>query len=204
MNTRAEKPRARDIGLSFEGRAGAHNAITDIPGVMVGYTTLMEGEGEVRVGKGPVRTGVTAILPRGRREKPSPIWAGHTFLNGNGEMTGTHWINDVGYFISPVVITNTFSVGMAHHATVGWMIDQYKDFFVNDHGFSYPVIAETYDGATNDICGRHITEEHVLAALNSAASGPIQEGNVGGGTGMMTYEFKGGSGTSSRMARGDA
>ena len=199
MNVPADKPRARDIGLPFDGRTGPHNAITDIPGVMVGYTTLIEGEGEVRVGKGPVRTGVTAILPRGRREKPSPIWAGHYALNGNGEMTGTLWIGDVGHFISPIVITNTFSVGMAHHATVGWMIDQYKDFFVNDHGFSYPVIAETYDGATNDICGRHITEEHVLAALNSAASGPIQEGNVGGGTGMMTYEFKGGSGTSSRI-----
>jgi len=195
------KPRARDLGLPFEGKTGKYNSITDVSGVEVGYTTLIDGEGRLRVGKGPVRTGVTAILPRGKRNHPSPIWAGQYNLNGNGEMTGTHWINDAGYFISPVIITNTNSVGMAHHATVGWMIDRYKGFFQDDHGFTYPVIAETYDGLTNDICGRHIREEHVLAALDSAVSGPIQEGNVGGGTGMATYEFKGGTGTASRIVR---
>jgi D-aminopeptidase len=198
MTKKSAKPRARDLGLPFEGRTGKLNAITDVAGVEVGYTTLIEGEGEVRMGKGPMRTGVTAILPRGKRGIPSPIWAGHFNLNGNGEMTGTHWINDVGYFISPIVITNTFSVGMAHHATIGWMINLYRNYFQEDHGFTYPVIAETYDGFTNDICGRHIKEEHVLEALNSAKTGPILEGIVGGGTGMMTYEFKGGTGTSSR------
>ena len=197
----ATKPRARDLGLPFEGKTGKYNSITDVSGVEVGYTTLIDGEGPLRVGKGPVRTGVTAILPRGKRDHPSPIWAGQYNLNGNGEMTGTHWINDVGYFISPVIITNTNSVGMAHHATIGWMIDRYKGFFQDDHGFTYPVIAETYDGLTNDICGRHIKEEHVLAALDSAVSGPIREGNVGGGTGMATYEFKGGTGTTSRIVR---
>ena len=198
---KATKPRARDLGLPFEGKTGKYNSITDVSGVEVGYTTLIDGEGRLQVGKGPVRTGVTAILPRGKRDHPSPIWAGQYNLNGNGEMTGTHWINDVGYFISPVIITNTNSVGMAHHAAIGWMIDRYKGFFQDDHGFTYPVIAETYDGLTNDICGRHIKEEHVLAALDSAVSGPIREGNVGGGTGMATYEFKGGTGTTSRIVR---
>ena len=193
------KPRARNLGLPFEGTPGTYNAITDIKGVEVGLTTLIEGEGAVQVGKGPIRTGITAILPRGKREKPSPIWAGHFNLNGNGEMTGTHWINEAGYFISPICITNTHSVGMVHHAVVGWMIDQYKGFLQDDHGWAMPVIAETYDGLTNDICGRHIHEEDVLAALSSAASGLVAEGNVGGGTGMATYEFKGGTGTASRI-----
>jgi D-aminopeptidase len=199
MTSEVRKPRARDLGLPFEGRPGEFNALTDIAGVEIGFTTLIEGEGEVEVGKGPIRTGVTAILPRGKRTKPYPIWAGQFNLNGNGEMTGTHWINDAGYFISPICLTNSHSVGIAHHAAVGWMINQYKDFFIEDHGWAMPVIAETYDGLTNDICGRHITEEHVLSALTSAKSGPIKEGNVGGGTGMMTYEFKGGTGTSSRI-----
>ncbi len=190
--------RARDLGLPFLGKTGKYNAITDVPGVEVGTLTLLEGEGAVEIGKGPVRTGVTAILPKGKCDKPSYIWAGQHNLNGNGEMTGTHWINEAGYFLSPICITNTHSVGIVHHATVKWMIDQYQQHFHNHHNFAMPVIAETYDGVLNDICGLHIKEEHVLAALNNAKSGAVQEGNVGGGTGMMTYEFKGGTGSSSR------
>jgi D-aminopeptidase len=199
------KPRARDIGIPFDGTPGPNNAITDIPGVEVGMTTLIEGEGPLEVGKGPIRTGVTAILPRGKRKDPSPVWAGHFNLNGNGEMTGTHWIREAGYFLGPVCITNTHSVGMVHHATTGWMIDTYDSHFKGDHGWAMPVVAETYDGAANDICGRHLTEEHALNALNSATTGPVSEGNAGGGTGMMTFEFKGGTGTSSRrLELGDA
>jgi len=198
MRDKPLKPRARNLGLPFDGVTGQFNAITDVAGVEVGFTTLIEGEGAVEVGRGPIRTGVTAILPRGKRNRPAPIWAGQYSLNGNGEMTGTHWIHEAGYFISPICITNTHSVGMVHHATVGWMIEQYPDFFVDDHAWAMPVVAETYDGLTNDICGRHIKEAHVLKALNSAAAGFVAEGNVGGGTGMMTYEFKGGTGTASR------
>jgi D-aminopeptidase len=201
MNARPAKSRARDLGLPFDGKPGKFNSITDVSGVEIGFTTLIEGEGPVQVGKGPIRTGVTAILPRGKGGKPSPTWAGQFNFNGNGEMTGTHWIDDAGYFIGPICITNTHSVGMVHHATVGWMIDQYKRFFQDDHAWAMPVIAETYDGVTNDICGRHITEEHVLSALNSAKPDSIREGNVGGGTGMLTYEFKGGTGTSSRIVK---
>ncbi|MCP4629043.1 MAG: P1 family peptidase [bacterium] len=201
MSGKSAKPRARDLGLPFDGETGEFNAITDVAGVEVGFTTLIEGEGAVVVGKGPIRTGVTAILPRGKRDKPSPIWAGQYTLNGNGEMTGTHWIHEAGYFISPICLTNTHSVGMVHHAAVGWMIDQYPNFFVDDHAWAMPVVAETYDGLTNDICGRHLKEEHVLSALESAAPGLVTEGNVGGGTGMVTYEFKGGTGTSSRRVK---
>ena len=201
MTAKPAKLRARDLGLPFEGTPGKFNAITDVSGVEVGFTTINEGEGPLTVGKGPIRTGVTAILPRGKQSKPSPVWCGQFNFNGNGEMTGTHWINEAGYFISPICITNTHSVGITHHAVVGWMIDQYKSFFQDDHAWAMPVIAETYDGLTNDICGRHIKEKHVLAALNSAQSGPVQEGNVGGGTGMITYEFKGGTGTSSRIVK---
>jgi len=201
MSEKTAKRRARDLGLPFDGVTGKFNAITDVAGVEVGFATLIEGEGAVRVGKGPIRTGVTAIMPRGKRNQPGPIWAGQFNLNGNGEMTGTHWINEAGYFISPVCITNTHSVGMVHHAVVGWMIDQYKSYFQDDHAWAMPVVAETYDGLTNDICGRHLKEEHVRAALASAASGLVAEGNVGGGTGMATYEFKGGTGTSSRRVK---
>ncbi|SDD56974.1 P1 family peptidase [Ruegeria marina] len=193
------KPRARDIGIPFDGTPGPHNAITDIPGVAVGMTTIVEGDGPLEIGKGPIRTGVTAILPRGHRRDPSPVWAGQFNLNGNGEMTGTHWIRDAGYFLGPICITNTHSVGMVHHAATGWMIDTYAAHFKEDHGWAMPVVAETYDGPANDICGRHVTEQHALDALASAVSGPVAEGNVGGGTGMMTYEFKGGTGTSSRQ-----
>ncbi len=198
MTDKPVKPRARELGLPFDGTPGKFNAITDIQGVEVGFSTLIEGEGEVVVGKGPVRTGVTTILPRGKSNRPGPVWAGQYDLNGNGEMTGTHWINEAGYFFGPICITNTHSVGMVHHGVVGWMVDQYRSLFQEDHFWGMPVVAETYDGLTNDICGRHVNEKHVFEALHTAMSGPVQEGNVGGGTGMITYEFKGGTGTSSR------
>lgn len=194
-----EKKRARELGLPFPGVPGQYNAITDVPGVEVGYTTIIEGEGPLQIGIGPIRTGVTAILPRGKRKELNPIWAGQYSLNGNGEMTGTHWINDGGYFLSPICITNTHSVGVAHHGTVKWMIQHYQEQFENEHIWAMPVVAETYDGALNDINGLHVKEEHVLSTINSATSGPIEEGNVGGGTGMVTYGFKGGTGTSSRV-----
>jgi D-aminopeptidase len=138
------------------------------------------------------------VLPRGRQSVPLPVWAGCFDFNGNGEMTGLHWVRDAGYFQGPICLTNTHSVGMAHHAAVGWMIDTYAAAFRHAHGWAMPIVAETYDGMTNDICGRHLTEAHVLAALGGARTGAVAEGNVGGGTGMQTYEFKGGTGTSSR------
>ena len=184
--------------MAFAGTPGPHNAITDVPGVLVGYATMIEGDGALVVGQGPVRTGVTAILPRGRQNEMMPIWAGQYALNGNGEMTGTHWIKDGGYFLGPVCLTNSHSVGMVHHATSKWMIEQYSRQFIDDHHWAMPVIAETYDGVLNDINGQHVGEEHVFAALNSATGGAVAEGNVGGGTGMICYEFKGGTGTSSR------
>jgi D-aminopeptidase len=199
MGSESRKPRARDLGLPFEGETGKFNALTDIEGVEIGFATIIEGKGDVQVGKGPIRTGVTAILPKGKRTKPSPIWAGQFNLNGNGEMTGTHWINEAGYFISPICLTNSHSVGIVHHAVVGWMVDQYKAYFIEDYGWAMPVVAETFDGLTNDICGRHITEKIVLEAINSAQPGPVKEGNIGGGTGMKTYDFKGGTGTASRV-----
>lgn len=192
-----KKPRARDLGLSFEGIPGTYNAITDVPGVTVGYTTLNDSKGTPDGGM--VHTGVTAIHPRGIGRTMQPIWAGMHSFNGNGEMTGTHWIADAGYFSSPIVLTNTHAVGMAHHATVKWMIEQYHTQFDADHYWALPVIAETYDGVLNDINGFHIREEHVRDALNTATGGSIAEGNVGGGTGMICYGFKGGTGTASRQ-----
>jgi D-aminopeptidase len=186
------KKRARDLGLDLAGTPGPNNAITDVDGVLVGYSTV--------VGDGPAqaRTGVTAILPRGRNPEPQPVWAGQFSLNGNGEMTGTHWIHDGGYFVGPVCITNTHSVGIVHHAATRWMIDTYAGRFQTQHMWAMPVVAETYDGMLNDINGQHVTEDHARDALDSAAGGTIAEGNVGGGTGMICYEFKGGTGTSSR------
>jgi D-aminopeptidase len=195
------KPRGRDLGLDFPGVTGPWNAITDVAGVRVGMTTLISGEGPLVQGQGPVRTGVTAILPREETGRPSPVWAGYFALNGNGEMTGTHWINDAGYFLGPVCITNTHSVGMVHHAVTGWMIERYREAFEAGHLWAMPVVAETYDGVLNDINGRHVREEHVVAALAGAASGPVPEGSVGGGTGMIAYEFKAGSGTASRRVK---
>jgi len=192
------KVRARDLGLDFPGTPGPYNAITDVPGVLVGYTTLIEGGGPLVVGRGPVRTGVTAILPRGRDAIPRPVWAGQFSLNGNGEMTGVHWIHDAGYFVGPVCITNTHSVGVVHHAAVRWMLDRYAESFNAHHLWAMPVVAETYDGTLNDINGQHLREEHVLSAIEHAAGGVPAEGSVGGGTGMICYEFKGGTGTASR------
>jgi len=190
------KPRARDLGLRFPGTSGPFNAITDVAGVEVGYTTLRSGGGNT--GQPQICTGVTAILPRGRHPLPLPVWAGYFQLNGNGEMTGMPWVRDAGYFQGPVCLTNTHSVGIVHHAVVGWMVDHYRSAFRDSHGWAMPIVAETYDGMTNDICGRHIGERDVLAALEAARGGTVAEGNVGGGTGMQTYEFKGGTGTSSR------
>jgi D-aminopeptidase len=198
-----KKPRGRELGLPFAGRTGPHNAITDVAGIGVGYRTILENE--PRSGrKRPVRTGVTAILPHMDSQTPVPVYAGVHRFNGNGEMTGTHWIEDGGSFLGPVVITNTHGVGMAHHATIKWMIDRYASTYqTDDFLWIMPVIAETYDGALNDINGLHVTETDVKAALDTVASGPVQEGNVGGGTGMITYGFKGGTGTSSRLVELD-
>jgi D-aminopeptidase len=199
-----DHPRARDLGIPFDGEPGPSNAITDVPGVEVGYTTISQPHRVLEVGVGPVRTGVTAILPRGKRSDPSPVWSGIFRLNGNGEMTGSHWIDDAGYFLGPMLITNTHSVGMAHHAAVGWMIERYASHAQADHMWMMPVVAETYDGFTNDINGQHLTARHALDAIESAAPGPIAEGNVGGGTGMICYAFKGGTGTASRIAQAGA
>jgi D-aminopeptidase len=194
------RPRGRGLGLPFAGTPGPLNAITDVPGVAVGYTSLVSGSGKLRVGQGPVRTGVTALLPRGRDGITRPVWAGMFSLNGNGEMTGTHWIHEAGYFIGPVLITNTHSVGMAHHAAVRWLTRD-GDGTIGGYRWALPVVAETCDAYLNDINGLHVTEGHVLAALDGAAGGAIAEGNVGGGVGMMCYEFKGGTGTASRVVR---
>lgn len=196
-----QKPRARDLGIPLRGTTGRWNAITDVPGIRVGYSTLRNPISDAGA---PICTGITAIQTRPPNEGPVPVWAGQFSLNGNGEMTGTHWVQDAGWFLGPICLTNTHSVGVAHHAAVGWMIDQYPDHFRRHHAWAMPVIAETYDGLVNDICGRHVKEHHVLEALASAQTGPIAEGNVGGGTGMQTYDFKGGTGTSSRTLDVDA
>ncbi|MFN8347367.1 MAG: P1 family peptidase [Spirosomataceae bacterium] len=193
----AQKPRARDIGIPFEGTTGKFNTITDVKGVEVGYSTLISGQGKNVRGKGPVRTGVTAILPRGRNN--NPVFANWYSLNGNGEMTGTTWITESGFLETPIMITNTNSVGVVRDAVLKWFVETkwYKENF----WYTYPVVAETYDGFLNDIYGFHVKESHAYEALNTAKSGSIQEGNVGGGTGMMCLGFKGGTGTSSRMVK---
>ena len=193
------KLRGRALGLPFPGETGPHNAITDVPGVLVGYTTL---DGVAPSGL-PIKTGVTAILPRGHLREPQPVWAGVHRFNGNGEMTGTHWIEDGGYFIGPVCITNTHSVGIVHHAAVRWTVRQYQSAWQGRHLFAMPVVAETYDGRHNDINGLHVTEAHALAAMDGARGGPVAEGNVGGGNGMRSYQFKGGTGTASRVIEVD-
>src|SRR5215468_2013010 len=189
--------RARDLGIPFEGTPGKLNAITDVPGVEVGYTTLISGEGKLEVGKGPVRTGVTAILPRGHASLNDPVYAGFFSLNGNGEMTGTAWVEESGFLEGPIVITNTHSVGVARDAVIAW---RYAHGAADKTGYwwSLPVVAETWDGWLNDINGFHVKPEDVTHALDSAHGGAIEEGSVGGGTGMVCYEFKGGNGTASR------
>lgn len=198
-NTPATKARARDLGLPFTGRTGPHNAITDVEGIAVGFHTISEDE--PRPGrKRPVRTGVTAILPHAGSDVPVPVYAGVHRFNGNGEMTGTHWIEDGGFFLGPVMITNTHAVGMTHHATIQWMLERYASTYDSDDFlWIMPVVAETYDGVLNDINGQPIGEVEVKAALDAAVAGPVQEGNCGGGTGMIAYGFKGGTGTASRI-----
>jgi D-aminopeptidase len=187
------KPRARDLGIPLDGTPGLLNSITDVDGVEVGHTTLISGEGKLERGKGPVRTGVTAILPRGKVH--DPVFAGWYSLNGNGEMTGTTWIEESGFLEGPVMITNTHSVGIVHDAVIEW---GFKD---NGRNFdwSLAVVAETSDRRLNDIDGFHVTKEHVFSALDNASSGLVVEGNVGGGTGMVCHGFKGGIGTASRV-----
>src|SRR5438094_8433165 len=190
------RSRARDLGVPLDGTPGPLNAITDVKGVEVGHTTLISGDGALKVGVGPVRTGVTAILPRGRDSK-DPVFAGYFSLNGNGEMTGTHWVDDSGFLDGPVMITNTHSVGVVRDAVIAWRV---KRAPADQEGYfwSLPVVAETWDGDLNDADGFHVKPEHVFQALDSASSGAVLEGNVGGGTGMVCNEFKGGIGTSSR------
>lgn len=186
-----QKPRARDLGLPFPGTPGPYNAVTDVPGVRVGFTTLTDPARKMR-------TGVTAILPRPDTGSPRPVWAGFHALNGNGEMTGVHWVNDAGYFLGPILITNTHGIGACHHGAVEWMIRTYDTYFRDQHAWAMPIIAETYDGVLNDINAMHVKPEHAVAALDAAAFGPVAEGSVGGGNGMIAYDFKGGTGTSSR------
>jgi len=187
------KPRARDLGVPFEGTPGPLNAITDVAGVEVGMTTLISGSGALKVGAGPIRTGVTAILPRGKASKDQ-VFAGWFSMNGNGEMTGTTWIEEAGLLEGPVLITNTHSVGVVRDASIKWSVEH----GIASQAWSLPVVAETWDGVLNDINGFHVKPEHVFAALDGARSGRVAEGNVGGGTGMICYGFKCGSGTASR------
>jgi L-aminopeptidase/D-esterase-like protein len=187
------KPRARDLGIPLEGTPGPLNAITDVRGVEVGHTTLIAGDGKLQVGRGPVRTGVTAILPRGQGSA-DPVFAGWFSLNGNGEMTGTTWIEESGFLEGPVMLTNTSSVGAVRDAVVKY----YTQKSQQQQPWLLPVVAETYDGHLNDTHGFHVKEEHVFAALASARPGAVAEGNVGGGTGMVCFGFKGGIGTASR------
>ena len=189
--------RARDLGVPFEGTPGQLNAITDVAGVEVGYTTIVRGEGKLVVGKGPVRTGVTAIIPRGHDSLNDPVYAGLFSLNGNGEMTGTHWIEESGFLEGPIVITNTHSVGVARDAVIAWRI-KHGAADASGYWWSLPLVAETWDGWLNDTNGFHVKPEDVFHALDSAHGGAIEEGSVGGGSGMICYEFKGGSGTASR------
>jgi D-aminopeptidase len=191
------KPRARDLGIPFDGTPGPLNAITDIKGIEVGHTTLISGDGKLQVGVGPVRTGVTAVLPRGKNSMDD-VFAAWFTLNGNGEMTGTTWVEDSGFLDGPILITNTHSVGVVRDAVIAWRVKRAPP---DDEGYwwSLPVVAETWDGYLNDVNGFHVKPEHVFHALDTARSGPVEEGSVGGGTGMVCNEFKGGIGTSSRV-----
>lgn len=189
--------RARDLGVPFDGTPGELNAITDVVGVEVGYTTIIRGEGKLVVGKGPVRTGVTAVIPRGHDSLNDPVYAAVFSLNGNGEMTGTHWVEESGFLEGPVVITNTHSVGVARDAVIAWRI-KHGAADASGYWWSLPLVAETWDGWLNDTNGFHVKPEDVFHALDSAHGGAVEEGSVGGGTGMICYEFKGGNGTASR------
>ncbi len=196
------KPRARDLGVPFEGTPGRLNAITDVAGIEVGNVTLIAGSGKLVPGQGPVRTGVTAILPRGK-SATSRVFAGWFSQNGNGEMTGTTWIEESGILEGPIILTNTHSVGVARDAVIQWRVRHHPSD-PDDDWWSLPVVAETWDGYLNDINGFHVHPAHVFEALDTARSGPVPEGNVGGGTGMICHEFKGGIGTASRSLEIDS
>lgn len=198
LSTYAQKPRARDLGVPFEGIPGPKNAIIDVKDLEVGHSTIISGNGKNVLGKGPIRTGVTVIFPRGKEKKFSPVYANWYSLNGNGEMTGTTWVTESGFLETPIMITNTNSVGVVRDAVLKWFVE------VNWYGsenwwYTYPVVGETYDGFLNDIYGFHVKEEHVQEAIENASRDNVQEGNVGGGTGMMCLGFKGGIGTASRI-----
>jgi L-aminopeptidase/D-esterase-like protein len=190
------KPRARDLGIPFDGSPGPLDAITDVQGIEVGHTTLISGNGKLVVGKGPVRTGVTAIFPRGKKSA-DPVFAGWHSLNGNGEMTGTTWTEESGFLEGPVMLTNTHSVGTVRDSVIEWQIEHH----MSGELWSLPVVAETWDGFLSDINGFHVKKSHVFSALDNASSGSVTEGNVGGGTGMVCFEFKGGIGTASRRVQ---
>ncbi len=195
----ASRPRLRELGISLGRIApGRWNAITDVPGVRIGHVTLVHGEGPLVVGQGPVRTGVTVVVPRDEIEQ-EPVFAAHHVLNGNGEMTGTAWVAESGLLTTPVALTNTHSVGVVRDALIAYRVARTG----NLAGWSLPVVAETWDGFLSDINGMHVKPEHVFTALDAAVSGLIAEGNVGGGTGMICHGFKGGIGTSSRVLTED-
>lgn len=195
QTTNNASPRARDLGVPFEGTPGKLNAITDVAGVEVGATTLIRGDGPLKVGEGPVRTGVTVVFPRGKQDTDN-VYAGWFSLNGNGEMTGTTWLEEAGLLKGPVAITNTHSVGVVRDSIIAWAV---KQRLVKEDEWSLPVVAETWDGWLNDLNGFHVKQEDVFAALDSSKNGPVAEGNTGGGTGMICYGFKGGTGTASRV-----
>jgi L-aminopeptidase/D-esterase-like protein len=196
-NAPASRPRARDLGVPFEGTPGPLDSITDVKGVEVGFRTIISGDGKLEVGKGPVRTGVTAIFPRGK-SSIDPVFASWFTENGNGEMTGTAWVDESGFLYGPVMITNTHSVGVVRDEVIAWQLKNAPPTSADDW-WSLPVVAETWDGYLNDINGFHVTPADADAAMKSAQNGPVEEGNVGGGTGMVCFEFKGGTGTASRQ-----
>jgi L-aminopeptidase/D-esterase-like protein len=193
--TPSGKARARSIGVPFEGTPGQFNDITDVTGVEVGYATIIRGQGPLVVGEGPVRTGVTAILPRGLGGVATPVMAGSFSLNGNGELTGTIWVEESGQCEGPITITNTHSCGLARDATIRWLVERHPEL-MDDWGL--PVAGETFDGELNDINGFHVKTEHVFEAIDNARPGAIELGSLGGGTGMICYDFKGGNGSASR------
>ncbi len=195
QSTPSGRPRARSLGVPFEGDPGRSNAITDVSGVEVGYVTLIEGSGPMRVGAGPVRTGVTAILARGRGGWGTGCAAGFHSFNGNGELTAAHWLAETGILSSAVLLTNTYAVGTVHRGVVDW-INQNRP---GQLPWEFPTVGETYDGYLNDVSGAHVTPGHAVTAIDQAHDGPIEEGSVGGGTGMCCYGYKGGSGTASRL-----
>ena len=197
LAAQARGPRARDLGVPFDGTPGPLNAITDVAGVTVGHATIISGRGKLVVGQGPVRTGVTAVFPRGATNG-DPVFGGWFTLNGNGEMTGTTWLEESGFLAGPVMITNTHSVGIVRDAVIEWLVKKGFEF-----DWSLPVVAETWDGSLNDINGFHVTKQHAFQALDSARGGPVGEGSVGGGTGMICNQFKGGIGTASRRLSAD-